>query len=154
MSSGIQSVPPDMAADMARTTAIVAAVDELLGDAGRLLDEHLAGIDSRNTVALVTVSLGVVASVALIGLVFGMMRRDLHRSERLAATHSDALRESELRFRRVFEESPLGILLAEQRRPAHRAGQPGILPHARLPMQSRSSDGPSPSWCMSTTGNC
>jgi PAS domain S-box-containing protein len=113
LDSGIQSVPPDMTADMARTTAIVAAVDELLGDAGRLLDEHLAGIGSRDTVALIAVSLGVVASVTLIILVFGMMRRDLHRSERLAATHSDALRESELRFRRVFEESPLGILLAD-----------------------------------------
>ena len=53
------------------------------------------------------------AGVALIGLVFGVMRRDLHRSERLAATHSDALRESEQRFRRVFDESPLGILLVE-----------------------------------------
>ena len=41
------------------------------------------------------------------------MRRDLRRSERLAATHSGALQESEQRFRRVFEESPLGILLAE-----------------------------------------
>ena len=42
------------------------------------------------------------------------MRRDLRRSDQLAATHSGALQESEQRFRRVFDESPLGMLLAEQ----------------------------------------
>ena len=70
-------------------------------------------IRSHNTVAFATAVLGAIVSVALIGITFALMQRDLHRSERLAATHFDALRESEQRFRRVFDESPLGILLAE-----------------------------------------
>src|SRR5262249_53076192 len=51
-------------------------------------------------------------SVALIGVIFALMRRDLRRSQRLAEKRSGALRESEQRFRRVFDESPVGILVA------------------------------------------
>ncbi len=114
MSFGTASVPPDVAADVARTKAIMAAVDELVGNDRRLLDERLAVISSHNTAAFVTVVFGGIASVALMGIIFAMMQRDLRRSERQAATHSKALQETEQRFRRVFEESPLGILLAER----------------------------------------
>ncbi len=106
------SVPAELAADQARTTAIIAATDELIEIERRLLDERLAVIDSHNTIAFAVVLLGVIGSVALIGLVFGMARA-LRRSDQLAATHSGALQESERRFRRVFDESPLGILLAD-----------------------------------------
>ena len=113
LSSGAASVPPDVAADTARTRPSWQRSTSCSENEQRLLDERLAVIGSRNTVAFVTVLLGTIASVALIGIIFALMRRDLRRSEQLAATHSGALQESEQRFRRVFEESPLGILLAE-----------------------------------------
>ena len=106
------SVPAELVADQSRTTVIVAAIDELIVIERGLVDARLAVIDSHNTIAFAVVVLGVIGSVALIGLVFGMAR-DLRRSDRLAATHSGALQESEQRFRRVFDESPLGIVLAD-----------------------------------------
>ena len=75
--AGTASVPPDLAADVARTEAIVAAIDELLANERRLLDERLAVIGSHNTVAFATVVLGAIGSVALIGIIFAMMHRDL-----------------------------------------------------------------------------
>ena len=112
LSSGTGSVPAGLAADVARTDGHRRRGRRVARKRERLLDERLAAINSHNTVAFATVVLGTIGSVALIGVIFGMMRRDLRRSERLAATHSGALQESEQRFRRVFEESPLGILLA------------------------------------------
>ena len=49
----------------------------------------------------------------LVLVIIVVMIRKARRNEKLAAAQSGALRESELRFRRIFEESPLGILLAE-----------------------------------------
>jgi PAS domain S-box-containing protein len=40
-----------------------------------------------------------------------MLRQEAQRSERLAEASTGALAESEQRFRRIFEDSPLGILL-------------------------------------------
>ena len=105
MSSGTTSVPPDVAAGMARTKAIVAAVDELVGNELRLLDERLAMINSHHTVAFATVVFGGIGSVALMGIIFAMMHRDLRRSERQAVMHSNALQETEQRFRRVSRKA-------------------------------------------------
>jgi PAS domain S-box-containing protein len=70
-------------------------------------------IASRNTIIFVSVVLGVVGSIALIGAILALMRRDLRRTERLATTTSGALQKSEQLFRSIFEESPLGKVLVE-----------------------------------------
>jgi PAS domain S-box-containing protein len=101
------------AASIERTSAIAAAIDDLLGNEERLLGTRSALIAGRNAVTFGTIVLGAVISIALIGVIFALMRRDLRRSELLAATQSGALRESEQRFHRIFDESPLGIVLAE-----------------------------------------
>jgi PAS domain S-box-containing protein len=104
--------PADVATSIQRTRAIEAAVGDLLADEERVLGRHLQAIGSYNTVRFVSAVLVATGSIALIGIFFALTRRDLRRSERLAAMHWGALRESEQRFHRIFDESPLGILLA------------------------------------------
>ena len=79
----------------------------------KLLSEHLAAIDLRSTMVVSTIVLGTLGSVALIGVIVLQVRREARQNESLAEATSEALHESERRFRRVFEESPLGKLLAE-----------------------------------------
>jgi PAS domain S-box-containing protein len=96
-----------------RASAIDAAIDGLIEGEASLLRKRVATIASHNWVLFVTVAISAVSSVILLGITFVLMHRALRRSERLAATHSGALRESEQRFRSMFDESPLGIVLAE-----------------------------------------
>ena len=76
--------------------------------------EHVASIRARDVELLGTTVVGAIASITLIGIIFRMVRRDALRTEQLADASSEALRESELRSRHIFEESPLGILLANR----------------------------------------
>jgi PAS domain S-box-containing protein len=110
---GAASVPDELAAAIKRSTAIQTTINAMLNSEKARLDKRLSAIASHSSVGFVTVVLGGIGSVALIGVIFAMMQRDLRRSERLAATHSGALEESEQRFRRIFEASPIGIVLAE-----------------------------------------
>jgi PAS domain S-box-containing protein len=102
-----------LAAHIQNSNAINAAIDELIGNEAGLLNKRLATIASHNVVLFVTVAISAASSVVLLGITFLLMHRALRRSERLAATHSGALQESEQRFRSMFDESPLGIVLAE-----------------------------------------
>jgi signal transduction histidine kinase len=111
--SGPAGFPPELQASTARSDAIEAEINALLAEQRRTLDRPLKVIDSRNTVTLITVLIGTSAGIALVGIIFALMRRDLRNSERLAEMHSGALQQSEQRFRRIFEGSPLGILLGE-----------------------------------------
>ncbi len=52
-------------------------------------------------------------AIVLVVVIVAVMFRKARSNERSATVQADALRESEQRFRRVFEESPLGIVLAE-----------------------------------------
>jgi PAS domain S-box-containing protein len=108
------AVQDRLAANAQWATTVVAAVNDMVENEQELLRDRLAVIRSRNAVMLGTTMLGTIGSVGLIGTVFLLMRRDARRSEELAAAHSGALQESELRFRHIFEESPLGILLAQR----------------------------------------
>jgi PAS domain S-box-containing protein len=112
MGAGAGSLPPELAASQDRTLAIVSAIDGTLDSERKLLSAHLAVINSRGTVVLGTVLLATLGSVALIGVIFLLMRRDVRQTEQLAEATSGAMQESELRFRSVFEESPVGKLLA------------------------------------------
>jgi PAS domain S-box-containing protein len=107
---GAAITPSELAASLRRTNTTDAAVDDLRTNEQKLLGAKLIAADSLNGVILFVVSM--LGSIALIGGTFLLMRRDARQIEHLADAHSRALQESELRFRRVFEESPLGMLLA------------------------------------------
>ena len=71
----------------------------------------------------------------------------------MAAAQSGALEASEQRFRRVFEESPLGILLAEN--DSQRIVQANPAFCRMLGIEAEQITGnPSVIWCISTTGKC
>jgi PAS domain S-box-containing protein len=106
-------LPPELRDSIARSDAVVTAIDSLLADQQSVLDKRLAVIASRNTVTFVTVLIGTGGGIALVGIVFVLMRQDLQSSLRLAEMRSGALQQSEQRFRRIFEGSPLGILLGD-----------------------------------------
>ncbi len=108
------SLPPELVASIARSDAIGAAIEDRLNGEERLIAQHFAAIASSTRVVLGSVVLGSVGGIALVGVIFGLMHRDLRRSERLAAANSGALAESEEQFRHIFEESPIGIVLAKQ----------------------------------------
>ncbi|HEX4171143.1 MAG TPA: PAS domain S-box protein, partial [Acetobacteraceae bacterium] len=110
---GYATLPPELRASIVRSDAIVTAINSLLADQRGVLDQRLNVIASRNTVTFITVLIGTGGGIALVGLVFALMRRDLQSSLRLAEIRSGALQQSEQRFRRIFEGSPLGILLGE-----------------------------------------
>lgn len=97
-----------------RTNHIVTAVDEMLQSEAKLLEGHISLDSSHGKIALATVFLGTIGGIVLIGFIFLLMRRDVRQSEQLAEVQSGALLESELRFRRIFEQSPVGIVLIEQ----------------------------------------
>jgi PAS domain S-box-containing protein len=105
--------PQDLAAGVARSEEIVSCVNVMLESEQQTLYADLTATDLRDTMTLGTVILGGIGSMVLIGVLFVMMRRDTRQSEELAQAHSGALQESEQRFRRIFEESPLGIVLAQ-----------------------------------------
>jgi PAS domain S-box-containing protein len=105
--------PPELAAAVARTEAIGAAIEDRLDGEERLIADRSAANASHSRTAFASVVLGSGGSIALVGIIFGLMGRDLRRSERLAESHSGALQESEQLFRSIFEESPLGKVLVE-----------------------------------------
>jgi PAS domain S-box-containing protein len=111
---GLGFLPAEVASSMKRTDAISATVSSMLQNEQKLLGDRLAAIDTHDSSMLGTVAIGSLGSVVLIGVIFLLMRRDAGQIRQLAEAHSDALRYSELRFRRVFDESPLGMLLARQ----------------------------------------
>ncbi len=106
-------LPAEAAAGVARTNAITAAIDTMLAYEYDLLRDDLVTIESHNAIAL---GIGLVVrtgAIILVLVIIVVMIRKARRNEKLAAAQTEALRDSELRFRRVFEESPLGIVLAE-----------------------------------------
>ena len=111
--AGTGELPPDVAAGMERTQGIVGTVDAMFADEQTLLSRHLAEVESRDAIALgIGMVVRAIAIAAFVVIIVVMFRR-ARRNEQLADAHSRALRESEQRFRRIFEESPLGMLLAE-----------------------------------------
>jgi PAS domain-containing protein len=105
--------PPELATSIARAKAIDAAIEDHLAGEERLIADRSAANAARGRTAFASVVLGSGGSIVLLGIIFGLMRRDLRSSEQLAASHSGALRESEQLFRSIFEESPMGKMLVE-----------------------------------------
>jgi PAS domain S-box-containing protein len=101
-----------LVASMSRTNAITAAIDTMLTDEQDQLRDHLAALESSDTIKIATGMLvRTIAIVVVVALIVTIYRKS-RGNEELAKARSTALLESELRFRRVFDESPLGILLA------------------------------------------
>jgi PAS domain-containing protein len=107
-------MPQELAASLDRTIAIVTATDVMLANEQSPLDDRLAAIESSATIKLATGMLVRSGAIVLVVVVILIIYRKSRRNEELAKAHSGALQESELRFRRVFDESPLGMLLAQQ----------------------------------------
>jgi PAS domain S-box-containing protein len=93
---------------------IVSDTHVMMTSERRQLHDDLGTIESRDTTRL-TIGMVVrtIAIVLVIAVIF-MMRSNVQKNEDLASAQSSALRESELRSRHIFEESPLGVLLANR----------------------------------------
>jgi PAS domain S-box-containing protein len=111
--SGSGSLPPEVAAGVDRSATIVAAVDDVIEHEQQLLNEHLAATASSDIAVNVSVAILAAGGMLLICIIVALMRREVRRSEQLAATSAGALEASEQRFRSIFDESPIGIVLAE-----------------------------------------
>jgi PAS domain S-box-containing protein len=105
------TLPPELTDSIHRSAAIVAAVDTMASNEAVMLRAQLAAIKTRNMIMLGTVGIGAIGGVILLAIVLSLLRRE---TQRLAAASTGALEESEQRFRRIFEESPLGIVLAQR----------------------------------------
>ena len=109
-----RKLPAELADSVKRSAAIAAADDRMAADEASTLRRHLAAIGMRNTFMLATVGVGALGGVILLAVIVALLRRETQRTQRLAAASTGALEESEQRFRRIFEESPLGIALVER----------------------------------------
>ena len=107
-------LPSQIADSVRRSTAIAAADDGMVSDEASTLRRELAAISMRNRFMLGTVGIGAFVGVILLSFIVGMLRRETQRTQRLAVASTGALEESEHRFRWMFEESPLGIVLARR----------------------------------------
>ncbi len=98
------NLPEELGTSVARSNAIAAATADMETAEASLLRQHHANM-------LVIMALGTFGSIAFNLLIFVLLPHDEVRSERVAGA---ALRASELHFRHIFEQSPIGFLLARQ----------------------------------------
>jgi len=110
--AGAKPLPPDLAAGLNHTDAITAVLDDMLQDEQNLLRDRIASVHSHEADRFVLAGLRTLAALVLVGVIFLLMRRDTRQSEQLIETQSGELQESQQRFRRIFEESPFGMVLS------------------------------------------
>jgi PAS domain S-box-containing protein len=96
---GSAGEPRELTIGKERTEAIVVMIGDLYDNEQRLTHRQQAIVDSRDLVTIAIVTLGTVGGAGLIAGIFILLRRDARHSEQL--------------FRRIFEVSPFGIVLAE-----------------------------------------
>jgi PAS domain S-box-containing protein len=106
-------LPPELVASVDRTIAIEAAIGAAQRNEQNRLHDQFAATESYNAITLGTGMLIRTGAIVLVVGIIAVMFRKARRNEQLATAQADALGESELRFRRIFEESPLGIVLAD-----------------------------------------
>jgi PAS domain S-box-containing protein len=103
----------DLAAGRRETDELADSVEPIIANERLMLSKRIATSERRNTQTLVLISLGTAISLFVVAImIYRMLMEARVRSTELAGTDA-ALRDSEQRFRRIFEESPLGIVLAE-----------------------------------------
>ena len=103
-----------LAASADQTDGIVSELHAVTTSERSLLHDDLGAIESRDTTRLAIGMIVRSVAIVLVITVIVMMRSDVRKNEEYATAQSSALRESELRSRRIFEESPLGVLLANR----------------------------------------
>jgi PAS domain S-box-containing protein len=101
----------ELADSLDRSSNIVGMLDQMEADEVNTLHAQLAKMRTRDTIMLGVVGFGAFAGVILLVVILDRVRRESLRTKLLAAARTGALEESEQRFRRIFEESPLGKLL-------------------------------------------
>jgi PAS domain S-box-containing protein len=103
-----------LAASADQTDGIVSELHAMMTSEQRQLHDDLGTIESRDTSRL---EIGVIVrtiAIVFVVAVIVMMRSNVRKKEELATAQSLALHESEIRSRHIFEESPLGVLLANR----------------------------------------
>jgi PAS domain S-box-containing protein len=110
--SGDARAQVDIAAGTGRANAIVATIDAMLADERALLHDRLVATESSSTIRLAIGMAIRTGAIVLVTAIIVVMYRKSQSNEALARARFMALQESDQRFRRVFEESPLGMLLA------------------------------------------
>ncbi|HTI84632.1 MAG TPA: ATP-binding protein [Acetobacteraceae bacterium] len=104
-------LPQDLNESIDRSVAIASMLDDMAAGEAASLQAQLRMMRMRNSVMLGVVGFGAFIGVILLVVIVILLRRETRQTRLLAAASTFALRESEQRFRRIFEESPLGIVL-------------------------------------------
>ena len=95
-----------------QTDGIVSDLHTMMIDEQGRLHDDIGAIESQDTSSLEVGMIVRTLAIVLVVTAIFMMRNNVRKNEELATAQSTALRESELRSRHIFEESPLGVLLA------------------------------------------
>jgi PAS domain S-box-containing protein len=103
-----------LAAGAVQTDGVVSELQAMMTNEQRKLRDDLGMIESRDTTSLAIGMVVRTVAIMLVITVIFMMRSNVRKKADLATAQSSALRESELRSRHIFEESPLGVLLANR----------------------------------------
>jgi PAS domain S-box-containing protein len=102
-----------MLANRLQTDVLANSIGPIRDGTGLALHKRIDAVEQHTTLALLLVSIATITSVAVIAVMLYRMQGEARaRSTELAGTGA-ALRDSEQRFRSMFEESPLGIVLAQ-----------------------------------------
>lgn len=104
-------LPRELNDSVDRSGAIASMLDEMATDEAAALQARLRTMRTRNSIMLGVVGFGATIGVILLIVIVVLLRRETRQTRLLAAANTFALQESEQRFRRIFEESPLGIVL-------------------------------------------
>jgi len=107
-------LPQELADSLDRSSAIVSMLDRMQAEEVASLRTQLTTVRLRNGVMLGIVVFGAFAGVVLLVFIVDRLRRETQETKLLAEASYGASQESEQRFRRIFEESPLGIALVRQ----------------------------------------
>jgi PAS domain S-box-containing protein len=103
----------DLVRSKQMTDRLADSIGPILVEERGLLQTRIGTADRRNVLTLALIAGATVLSVVVIGMMLHRTQGEARaRSSELAETDA-ALRDSELRFRRMFEESPIGVLVAE-----------------------------------------
>ncbi len=106
--------PSELIASRLRTDELDNSIRPMLAAGQQLVSERVAAAEYRNAMMLAVISAGTLLSLIAICLMFYRLRREASARVIELADADAALRESEQWFRRIFEESPIGLLLAHR----------------------------------------
>ena len=104
-------LPRELNDSIDRSGTIASMLDQMAAEEADTLQAQLWAMQIRNSAMLGVVGFGALVGVILLVVIVILLRRETRQTRLIAAASTFALQESEERFRRIFEESPLGIVL-------------------------------------------